>query len=440
MLHLALAVSLAVSLSRIAHVQASGTFNILSMNVAGLPEILNGNGESGDKTTNTMVIGQDFATYGYDLIHVQEDFNYHATLYKYDTHPYRTATSGGAGIGSGLNTLSNYDWIDFDRTKWDDCSDASENDCLTPKGFTHMRWRIAEGVYIDAFNLHTDAGTEDGDESARRSNIQQVADYVDANASGNPVLIFGDTNSRYTRSADNIPTILSQNGLTDAWVQLVRNGVAPVAGTDALVCPDGVPTNTSCEVVDKVLYRGSKSVTLTATAFFYDTARFLSTDLATLTDHNPVRVEFKWAGANGFSQSDLYGGPHGSWFNDLPSLPTSPKVASVTLRGAKRLDAVSFTLSTGAVLSHGGTGGDASSLTLASGEYFTSAKLCWGEYNSHTRNFYALLTTSSGRTVSAGTTTDDCATVTAPSGSGIVASYGQSGDEMDLLGWIYSAH
>lgn len=58
MLHLALAVSLAVSLSRIAHVQASGTFNILSMNVAGLPEILNGNGESGDKTTNTMVIGQ----------------------------------------------------------------------------------------------------------------------------------------------------------------------------------------------------------------------------------------------------------------------------------------------------------------------------------------------------------------------------------------------
>ena len=118
--------------------------------------------------------------------------------------------------------------------------------------------------------------------------------------------------------------------MTDAWVQLVRNGVAPVAGTDALVCPDGVPTNTSCEVVDKVLYvftlryifwpvysslglryRGSKSVTLTATAFFYDTARFLSTDLATLTDHNPVRVEFKWAGANGFSQSDLYGGPHG---------------------------------------------------------------------------------------------------------------------------------
>lgn len=37
---------------------AQGTFNVLSMNVAGLPAILNGNGESGDKTTNTMLIGQ----------------------------------------------------------------------------------------------------------------------------------------------------------------------------------------------------------------------------------------------------------------------------------------------------------------------------------------------------------------------------------------------
>ncbi|KAG9079649.1 hypothetical protein FS749_008340 [Ceratobasidium sp. UAMH 11750] len=51
---------------------ASGTFNVLSMNVAGLPEILNGNGESGDKIANTMLIGQDFAKYNYSIIHVQE--------------------------------------------------------------------------------------------------------------------------------------------------------------------------------------------------------------------------------------------------------------------------------------------------------------------------------------------------------------------------------
>lgn len=41
---------------------SSGTFNALSMNVAGLPAILNSNGD-GDKTTNTMMIGEDFNAY-----------------------------------------------------------------------------------------------------------------------------------------------------------------------------------------------------------------------------------------------------------------------------------------------------------------------------------------------------------------------------------------
>lgn len=59
MLSLIVLGGLAISLRGVAGASAaSGTFNTLSMNVAGLPEILNGNGESGDKTTNTMIIGQ----------------------------------------------------------------------------------------------------------------------------------------------------------------------------------------------------------------------------------------------------------------------------------------------------------------------------------------------------------------------------------------------
>lgn len=148
----------AITPAAIAASASSDDFTILSFNVAGLPQILQSNDVPGDKTTNTATIGQDFAKYNFSVIHVQEDFNYHATLYANDNHPYRTATSGGAGIGSGLNTLSNFDWVDFERVKWDTCSDASENDCLTPKGFTFMRVRIDEGVYVDFYNLHADAG------------------------------------------------------------------------------------------------------------------------------------------------------------------------------------------------------------------------------------------------------------------------------------------
>lgn len=50
----------------------TGRFNVLSFNVAGLPDILNSNDVPGDKSTNTEAIGAKFAQYGYDVIHVQE--------------------------------------------------------------------------------------------------------------------------------------------------------------------------------------------------------------------------------------------------------------------------------------------------------------------------------------------------------------------------------
>jgi hypothetical protein len=87
-----------------------------------------------------------------------KDFNYHAHIYATDNHPYRTATSGGVPLGSGLNTMANNWWFDFRRIKWNKCSNASGADCLTPKGFTFMRVHIDEGVHIDVYNLHADAG------------------------------------------------------------------------------------------------------------------------------------------------------------------------------------------------------------------------------------------------------------------------------------------
>lgn len=50
----------------------SGEFNVLTMNVAGLPDFLNNNEVPGDKATNSGLIGSKFAEYGYDIIHTQE--------------------------------------------------------------------------------------------------------------------------------------------------------------------------------------------------------------------------------------------------------------------------------------------------------------------------------------------------------------------------------
>ncbi|GFF73519.1 hypothetical protein CNMCM6936_002954 [Aspergillus lentulus] len=418
----------------------AGEFNILSFNVAGLPPILNGNEVPGDKTDNSRQIGKKFAEYGYDVIHVQEDFNYHAYIYETDNHPYRTPTSGGAAIGSGLNTLSNFQFSNFVRTKWGTCSNAEGADCLTPKGFTSMRVRVDEGVYVDFYNLHTDAGSKDDDIKARSANLQQLSDYIKFNSVGNAVLVFGDTNARYTRTGDNIRVFQTQNGMVNPWVELILKGAEPAEGSDALICENPSTTN-NCETVDKIFYRGSRAVDLKAIFWNYESNKFLSDNGTILSDHNPITTNFAWTMSNSFRQSDLFGGPHGTWFNDLDSLPTTftgqNKPSKISLRGAERLDSVSLTVTSGKSYTHGGTGGNLSELTLAANEYWTKAKLCQGQYNSHTRNFYLLATTSTGRTVSAGTATSDCKEFAAAQGWQIVGFYGQDGDEMDQLGFIY---
>lgn len=53
--------------------------------------------------------------------------------------------------------MANYDWTTFNRIKWNSCN-INEGDCLTPKGFTFMRMQLAEGVELDLYNLHADAG------------------------------------------------------------------------------------------------------------------------------------------------------------------------------------------------------------------------------------------------------------------------------------------
>ncbi|MFI8237817.1 jacalin-like lectin [Streptomyces sp. NPDC085866] len=411
-----------------AQAAASGTFNVLTYNVAGLPEGLS----SSHPATNTPLISPRLA--GYDIVNVQEDFNYHAALYAGDNHPYRTATSGGAGIGDGLNTLSKYPFEDFERVKWNDCTGTN---CLTPKGFTLARLRLAEGAFVDLYNLHPNADDTDDALAARRANIAQVSAFIKANSAGNAVIVMGDTNTRYTRAGDNIRTLVDDNGLTDAWVKLVKGGTAPTQGADPLLCPTSAPPN-DCEVVDKVLYRSSDLVSLNATRYNDEWAKFLDSSGGNLSDHFPHTVDFSYTLNTKLRASDFFGGPHGTAFNDADDLPATPAPRTLTLRGDARLDAVSLTHDGGTTLTHGGTGGTATSLALASGEHLTSVKLTEGQKGGRTRIFSAAFGTDKGRTLSAGTATTDTATFTAPSGWQIVGFTGRSGDEIDKLGVLYA--
>ncbi|KAJ9446664.1 hypothetical protein DIPPA_04370 [Diplonema papillatum] len=408
---------------------SSANFTVLAYNVAGLPELISSASSSRQSAT------EEISCYvnEFSIVNVQEDFNYHAALY--DTcndHAYRSKTSGGIPFGHGLNTMSRFSYTDWAFVEWNDCNGV---DCLTPKGFTMARVRLAEGVYVDVYNLHTQAQTGDSDLTARRKNILQLVDYMEEQSSGNAVIVMGDTNTRYTRSGDNIRELLDL-GLTDSWVELVREGSIPDADNVALLCTPTVITSASCEIVDKVLYRDNGFVGLRATMYTVRQDAYNSAGQA-LSDHPPVAVNFTFSTPDDRQLSDQMGGPHGTNFNDVGSLPsTAFGVSKIGIDSGSRVDGVSIELSTGTLFAHGRTSG-LSTLTLAAGEYVTSAFVCSGKKGT-TRIFYVKFSTSQGRSLAGGKTTSDCVTYTAPADWQIVGFHGRAGSAVDKLGVVYA--
>jgi hypothetical protein len=80
--------------------------------------------------------------------------------------------------------------------------------------------------------------------------------------------------------------------LKDVWVELELSGLVP---GNAATCDDATGIS-SCEALDKVLYRSGKKLALQAKEFRYETERFARKDgKGGLSDHNPVMALFNWS-------------------------------------------------------------------------------------------------------------------------------------------------
>lgn len=430
---LQLAVTTSVFLGTSTSVKAAETktFTVLTYNVAGLPEPLS----SSKPATNTPLISPILN--GYDIIAVQEDFAYHNQLIKSVTHPYLTPTSGSVPGGDGMNFISKYPLYDYDRETWNKRSGVFDNgsDQLTPKGFMYAQYQLEPGVYVDIYTLHTDAGDDASSYAARCDNMTQIANYIKTYSNGNAVIVMGDTNSRYTRKQDNFETTLMQQcGLRDPWIDIIRKGSVPADG-DALMDASN-KNGPNYEVVDKVLYRSSKSVTLNALSYRIEDTKFVDSKGNQLSDHYPLTVQFQYTKQNNVSLSSGFGGKGGIAFNYLANLPDSMPT-KVSMRSASRVDGVSLTYGNGTVLSSGGTGGTESSMNLSKDEYLTQVTLCKGARNGNDRIFYAEFKTNKGNVLSGGQKTSDTTTLKAPSGWYIAGFFGRAESELDKLGVIY---
>jgi hypothetical protein len=253
-----------------------GEFLALTYNVAGLPE---GISKSHPEEYTPQISPLLNA---YDLALVQEDFWYHQELSEKATHPYRSDPAHEdptlEELGDGLNRFSIFPMQDHQRVAWEACNGLLEEgaDCLTHKGYSVARHELAPAIFVDVYNLHLDAGSEEGDQQARQAQVEQFLEGCLAKSDGEAIIVAGDTNLKPEREDRPLDAVSFDRLLTEAGLKDACREVG---------CPE--------ERIDRILFRSSRELRLTPIAY-NRRDDFVDPEGNDLSDHLPVEVRFSW--------------------------------------------------------------------------------------------------------------------------------------------------
>jgi endonuclease/exonuclease/phosphatase family metal-dependent hydrolase len=251
--------------------RSHGMFSLVTYNVAGLPEGMS----TSHPSVNMPRIGK--LLNNYDVALVQEDFAYADELRS--TIGLAHATQGfergqRRAFGDGLSHFARRSFDGLVREAWRHCHGIMDSyfDCLTPKGWSSVRQSIADGVPVDVYNLHMDAGDSEGDIKARASQIEQLVQAIAQRSADHAVIVAGDTNLSPSER-DAIERFENDTGLKDVC--------------ESVSCPGRWR-------IDRVFYRSGGGVVLAPETWKVD-RRFVDQSNQPLSDHLAVAVDFRWS-------------------------------------------------------------------------------------------------------------------------------------------------
>lgn len=245
----------------------------------------------------------------YDLVVTQEDFAtpdpnpfplsfFHEVLVRTTSHRYKpepmvppvgsNPDRPTAIAGDGLNMYSMFEVGPVYRQAWKTCfgdadtSDGGAGDCLSMKGFSVAEVTLAEGVVIDVYDLHGEAGSTPADVAASESDYQELAEYMNDRSKDRAVLLGGDTNLSTDENAGDRKVwdrFLEATGMTDVCREIT-----------CAEQPDSI---------DKLAFKSSASITLSPLERVVETEKFLAPgepDLndGQLSDHEAVSSRWRW--------------------------------------------------------------------------------------------------------------------------------------------------
>lgn len=277
-----------------------------------------GPGSEGSKTIGSKIAGKNW-----DVIGLNEDFNYHEEI-KSSLSNYTFGT-WQKGFPTALTTLGEYLklYVKYDNNeplyeidglgigvKKDCCSLSGEaitswnsnatygyldhsSDQLTQKGFRFYTVTVTKSgltAKIDFIVLHADAGGGDEDKAARENAYAQLVSYIQKVKTGNPMILMGDFNTEYTRDKFKTLFIDKLNAISgvkasDAWVEFNNGGVYPTSNQGG--------SAQSKEKLDKIVFLNRASAPIELKLFYQGNVTTFTDSGGQLSDHMPVEATFR---------------------------------------------------------------------------------------------------------------------------------------------------
>jgi endonuclease/exonuclease/phosphatase family metal-dependent hydrolase len=314
--------------------QTAETFSVATLNVDGLPQkllVFNVNAD-GPGSVGSVRIGKYLAQKDYDMVFLQEDFNYHGELEAVLEDNYRLDEWSGdvdvAGHDIDYMHLQNHRFTcdglmglwkpaititGKEHVSWTDGFGKFSHalDEMVTKGFRRYEVKLASGTEIVVYNMHMDAeddvdsksGNATKDRKAREGQWQQLRDDILNKLDTRPVVVVGDLNSYYFRDRVKALFVDAINNtdkatVADSWIVLRNDGQYPDYQEDNRMSDDEAELY-SGETLDKIIcINPTGGQQLRPIAYSCDKEGYLHNGKP-LGDHYPIAVTFEVVGATG---------------------------------------------------------------------------------------------------------------------------------------------
>jgi Endonuclease/Exonuclease/phosphatase family. len=329
-------------------------FTVATLNVDGLPaKILffdanpDGPGAEGTKKMSSYLAAKN-----YDIIGVQENFNFHNELLSSINNIYSFDYWMGPIDMKGINIFNIINMkIDTDglaifwkkdiqsgsnyREAWTlNCGKLDhDNDDLMTKGFRRQELTLSDGMEIVVYDMHLDSSADDdfyadtdtGDREARKSQWTQLRNHLLTRLDRRPVIILGDTNSYFSR--DDLEQVFF-DPINNTGTHEVRNVWSEI-GRDSYG-----------DCIDKIIYINAVDADKKVEPVSYRIERdFVDENGKSIGDHWPVVATFNVVStATGVDNISDVEAPETEWYTlSGVRLSGKPSGKGIYLRKGKKI-------------------------------------------------------------------------------------------------------